>query len=103
MVGNLDCRVPSERCAACRARCVKGLGRRLRPGNVGYSGIFWDILGYMEPYVFSEESSQTEGRRHAHPRIKSSPGCVETVRVPRVGVRAALLSVYNYKKAGSRV
>ena len=41
--------------------------------NVGYSGIFRDILGYMEPYVFSEESAETEGRRDAHHLIKTSP------------------------------
>jgi len=53
-----------------------GYIRTLRTGasvTPGYSGIFWDILGYMEPYVFSEESSQTEGRRDAHPQIKTPP------------------------------
>jgi len=47
-----------------------------RVPGVGYVGIFRDILGYSgiyEHYVFSEESAETEGRRHAHPGIKASP------------------------------
>ena len=40
--------------------------RRLRASVtldiMGYYGIFWDILGYMEPYVFSEGSA-SDGRK----------------------------------------
>ena len=38
--------------------------------NVGYYGIFWDIRGGI---FFRKDSPQTEGRRHTHLLIKTSP------------------------------
>ena len=47
-------------------RC--GLVGRLRPDNMGYSGIFWDICSLM---LFRKAPPQTEGRRNADLLIKT--------------------------------